>query len=477
MDGSTYATLKASIDRKPTYIGSRIQYYFDSPKESVADQLDFRFAEMPAEPEAFGELQDAADIINAPAETFYMPRMHEEQPLSALESRRLDQVAKAATDLKASAEAAILTEILETDLPNKTIAIDDLRLRSVVEKSGLDLQIVDGERLIRRMRMIKSPLEIEYMRFAAEANSLAAKAAARSVREGANFNDVRNEFAKACAEQGTRAKFMMLDTHTPTLTEGEIKDGRSFLMDAVSTFEEYHGDYGRTVCLGEPNSKMQQVIDGLSATWDRVFPELKPGVTYRDIFELTMRLYGEVGLDVGYAVNPHNVGMHHHDEPNAIDFALGYTKDNITLQEGMIIRSNLKGVYYLRDLADAEAIKKNIKLDSKAVIIGGGYIGLETAALLRKIGLEVCILETMDRVLQRVTSEEISAFYARVHSEEGVHIKTNVMATEILGSDKVEAVRCNTGEEIAADLVIIGIGVIPNTELAEDCGVTKQHYL
>lgn len=133
--------------------------------------------------------------------------------------------------------------------------------------------------------------------------------------------------------------------------------------------------------------------------------------------------------------------------------------------------ARLKGVHYLRDLSDAEKIKANLKPGGRAVIIGGGYIGLETASLLRKIGMEVCVLEAMDRVLQRVTSAEISAFYTRVHSEEGVEIKTNVAVTEIVGGDFVEKVLCSNGEEIEADLVIVGIGVIPNIELAESAGL------
>ncbi len=376
MDGVSYATLKASIDRKPTYIGSRIQFYFDAPKASVVEQLDFRFVGVPAEPDLYGQLKEASDIANAPAAIYAMPRMHDEQPLSPLESRRLKQIERAVTELKATSEAAILAEILETDLVNKTIAIDDLMLRSVIEKSGLDVRIVDGERLIRRMRLIKSPLEIDYMRFSAEANTLAAKAAARRVREGATFADVRKEFAKACTEYDTRAKFMMLDTHTPNLSRGEIKDGRSFLMDSVSAFEGYHGDYGRTVCLGEPNRKMQKVIAGLSATWDRVLPELKPGVTFNEIIKLTMKLYREVGLDVGYAVNPHSVGMHHHDDPNAVDFSLGYIKDNVKLQEGMIV-----------------------SIDMPFLDVGlGGSAHLEDSVLITKDGPEL-INDPSDRVI------------------------------------------------------------------------------
>ena len=338
VDGANFAALSSSIEKKPTVMGSRIGYYFDAPKPSVGDQLDFRFSGLPAEPEIFGTLIEAADIVKAPAKTFAMPRIHDVNALSQHEKRRLDQVDKAFTELYASIEACILAEILEAKLPNKTIAIDNPLLRTVIEKTGLDIKIVDGERLIRRIRMIKTPKEIEYMRFVAEANSLAAKEAARSAREGATFRDIRHEFSKTCAEYGSQFKYLMLDTHTPALAEGEIKNGRSFLMDAVSTFHEYHGDYGRTVCLGEPNKKMQQVIDGLSWVWDRVFPELKPGKTYGEIFGLATRLFAETGVDVAYGVNPHNVGMHHHDEPNAFDFSLSFAKDiNIELQENMIV--------------------------------------------------------------------------------------------------------------------------------------------
>lgn len=138
--------------------------------------------------------------------------------------------------------------------------------------------------------------------------------------------------------------------------------------------------------------------------------------------------------------------------------------------------SDLEGVHYLRDIKDAEAIKQDINPGGTAVIVGGGYIGLETAALLRKLGMNVCILETMDRVLQRVTSKEISAFYTRIHQEEGVEIKTGVMATEIVGSTgRAEAVICDSGIKVDAALVIIGIGVVPNTQLAEDCGITVEN--
>ncbi len=132
---------------------------------------------------------------------------------------------------------------------------------------------------------------------------------------------------------------------------------------------------------------------------------------------------------------------------------------------------DLPNVFYLRDTQDVLAIKAEVSAGKQAVIIGGGYIGLETAASLRKQGVEVTVLEAMDRILQRVTAPELSVFYKRVHTEEGVKILENVGATEIVKDGDDLIVKTGDGQALAADMVIIGIGVIPNTELAAEAGL------
>ena len=102
--------------------------------------------------------------------------------------------------------------------------------------------------------------------------------------------------------------------------------------------------------------------------------------------------------------------------------------DKLVLTTGARIRrlpvpgEDLDGVYYLRDTKDVRAIKAEVKAGRKAVIIGGGYIGLETSASLKKQNMDVTVLEAMPRILQRVTAPIMSAFYKRIHSEEGVKI-------------------------------------------------------
>ncbi|MCF6221083.1 MAG: FAD-dependent oxidoreductase [Robiginitomaculum sp.] len=129
--------------------------------------------------------------------------------------------------------------------------------------------------------------------------------------------------------------------------------------------------------------------------------------------------------------------------------------------------ADLPNVFYLRSADDVLKIKAEIDAGKKAVIIGGGYIGLETAASLRKQGMTVTVLEMEDRILQRVTAPVMSEFYQRIHTEEGVKIVQNCAATEIQDGLKV----ITTNGDFDADMVIVGIGVIPNIELAADCGL------
>lgn len=135
----------------------------------------------------------------------------------------------------------------------------------------------------------------------------------------------------------------------------------------------------------------------------------------------------------------------------------------------------LDGVCYLRDLRDAHQIRKYIGPGKSAVVIGGGYIGLEAAASMRKLGMAVTVLEAQPRVLARVTSAEISAFYSRVHREEGTEIITGASIEAISGDTRVRGVSLTDGRNLPADVVLIGVGVLPATELAEQAGLETDN--
>lgn len=132
--------------------------------------------------------------------------------------------------------------------------------------------------------------------------------------------------------------------------------------------------------------------------------------------------------------------------------------------------ADLDGVHYLRTIADVDGIRSELTQGKKLVIIGGGYIGLEVAAVAIEAGADVSVLEMEDRILQRVTTEQMSEFYHQLHTGRGINIRVNTGASAIEGDGKVEAVLCGD-EKIPADMVIVGIGVIPNIELAESAGI------
>lgn len=124
----------------------------------------------------------------------------------------------------------------------------------------------------------------------------------------------------------------------------------------------------------------------------------------------------------------------------------------------------LPGVFYVRDKADADAMMQALDAGARrAVVIGGGYIGLEAAAVLRKLGCEVVLVETLPRLLARVAGEELSAFYAEEHRRQGVDVRLNTAVQAVLGEEagRVTGVRLDNGEDVPCDMVIVGIGVVP----------------
>ena len=133
--------------------------------------------------------------------------------------------------------------------------------------------------------------------------------------------------------------------------------------------------------------------------------------------------------------------------------------------------SDKKGIYYLRDLDDANALKQRLKKNKKMVIVGAGYIGLEVASVAASLGVEVTVIEMANRVMNRTVDPIISSYYQKLHESHGVkiHLDNGLKAFE--GGDSVNAVLCSDGLMLEAELVVIGAGVLPNQEIAIEAGL------
>lgn len=133
--------------------------------------------------------------------------------------------------------------------------------------------------------------------------------------------------------------------------------------------------------------------------------------------------------------------------------------------------ATLDGVLYLRSLNDSRAIRKHLDSGKRAVIIGSGFIGMEVASQCAQKGLQTTLVFPEDRVGKRVFSPEISAFFQKYYQDRGVRLMDGKKVASIEGKERVEAVTLDSAERVPADMVIAGIGVVPETSLFENSGL------
>lgn len=153
--------------------------------------------------------------------------------------------------------------------------------------------------------------------------------------------------------------------------------------------------------------------------------------------------------------------------------------DKLLLATGAQVRklrcpgADLPGVHYLKTIADVDGLQAVFQPGKRIAIVGGGYIGLEVAAVAARSGLTVTVFEAMDRLMARAVSPQLSHFYADEHRKAGVTLELNTGVDAIGGDGKVEWVRAG-GRDYPADIVLVGIGVIARDELASACGLTVK---
>jgi len=194
------------------------------------------------------------------------------------------------------------------------------------------------------------------------------------------------------------------------------------------------------------------------ATLDKAGVELLQGRRVQALDRTGRRVAFEDGSSIGYARLALATGGRPRPLPPAI---VGMAED-------------ADNFHYLRTLADVDRIRRHFAPGARLAIVGGGYIGLEVAAVAVKAGLQVTVLEAADRVLARVTAPRVSSFYEQVHREAGVDLRIGVQVDgfELDAAHRtVTGVHCADGERLACELVIVGIGIVPNTELAAAAGL------
>ncbi len=150
---------------------------------------------------------------------------------------------------------------------------------------------------------------------------------------------------------------------------------------------------------------------------------------------------------------------------------LALTTGSSPRQLPMAIGGGLVGVYTVRSLADVDAMRVEFQPGRRVIIVGGGYIGLEAAAVASKLGLQVTVLEMAPRILQRVAAPETSAHVRALHQSHGVTVLEATGLDRLEGDDRVTGAILMDGRILPADFVIVGVGIVPNTHLAQQAGL------
>ena len=282
-----------------------------------------------------------------------------QMPQSYIEKNRLEKLDIALENIPESADArwALTKAIRNNGLEKSKIGIDHPVINRVINTSGLDIKTVDGDHALRKIRLIKTPREIELMRITAENNATAALNAVRAVRAGANHFELKSLFFSECAKLGNMPLLLQIDSVNSEVFNTELKDGDAFAIDGVSQAFHYTGDYGRTVFLGEPSRSMKKATDAIAIGWDAVREKLKPGLRYSEIRTIGRDAIKKSGYNFNVAVTPHSVGLSHTDEPGRDGPGSYWVKDDLVLEENMIIsvdmpvlHTGIGGSAHLEDL-------------------------------------------------------------------------------------------------------------------------------
>lgn len=323
-----------------------LYYYTHSPETEFYDRLILPYT-APAEPGA-----NDAEPPALPARTRTERGI---TPITARNQRRKDMLAKAEPP-SADMSWALAKALRELGLEGRRIGIDNPRIEEVAARRGIGATFVEGESLLRRIRMAKTPAEIKLMRMGAQHNVEAAMTAAGMARELGSASALRARFFSEAELRGNKGVFMVVNGTSSEVVDEPLVDGMAFSIDCVSHCRHYHGDFARTIFVGEPHKNMLRVTEGIANAWHDIREQLRPGMRFADIPPLGKASLKKQGLELNVSFNPHSVGLFHTDHPQPSLFD-GRSVEGLVLEENMIlsvdcppIDSGIGGTAHLEDL-------------------------------------------------------------------------------------------------------------------------------
>ena len=288
------------------------------------------------QPWLYGDLGDSADL--SPGPVFPFCADVGEVPLSGLELHRRDTLDRVASDQAQFRDtgAALVSAMKDMGLWRGRIGFDDPVIAAVMARHEHPGAAVQGDNAVREVRLIKSPLEQQLMARAAEANAQALLATAQAVRAGARHCDLQALFRAEAASRGNTSVFLNVDRVSSDLSTTKLVEGQALFLDAVSHFLHYHGDFARTVFIGEPRKSARRAAEASGLAWQAIREKLRPGLRFSEIAAIGQQAVRSAGYETNIGFGPHSCGLAHTDEPGE-DHGGFWRKPDFVLEAGMVI--------------------------------------------------------------------------------------------------------------------------------------------
>jgi Xaa-Pro aminopeptidase len=276
-------------------------------------------------------LGDAGDLSPIPLVPLCPDRGLE--PMSEIETHRAQASARRIVQ---DSGAALVSAMREKGLWRGRIGFDDPLIAEVMARNDHPGAAIPADNILREIRLIKSLLEVQLMARAAEANALALVAVGAAARAGAWHDELQAQFAQEAAQRGNSALFLNVDRVSSELSHHRLRDGQALFLDGVSSFLHYHGDFARTLFIGEPRPAARRAAEAAAFAWQAIRELLRPGMRYSEIIALGQEALCKGGHNVHIGFGPHSVGLAHTDEPGEVHGGF-WRKPDIILEPGMII--------------------------------------------------------------------------------------------------------------------------------------------
>lgn len=328
---TTFALLTRDPRQAPGLVTSRFIYYYTYVDGGFERDLQVHLY---LEPGDAAEPDDVAIRIDPLMEFANAERA----PLSDIERRRRQKLdaAQSLHGTRKDAGTALMRALRAMGLHTGRVGYDHPLIAAICERHQLATTLVPADAALGWIRLVKSPLELQLMRRAASANAAAVNQVAREIRAGATYAELRDAFARAAADAGNRSVFFTIDRVSSELSDQKITDGQTFFVDGVSHHRHYHGDYARTVFVGEPLPPARRAAEAVLHAWHAIRERLRPGLRYSDIVSIGNEAVKSGGYDVRVGFGPHSVGLAHTDEPGS-DAQGFHRKLDLELCENMVL--------------------------------------------------------------------------------------------------------------------------------------------